>query len=133
MSALAAASREFYDPRKNATDSQPPGDVPERSMCSFRPPGFTPAFAGAARRQSSGASDSYEMSGFTGRRKSLAESSGTAAGFDNLNSFNQIAARDSINHFHPARDLAEDGVTAVQMRLWRMRDEKLAAASILAR
>src|SRR5262249_1879785 len=34
---------------------------------------------------------------------------------------------------HSADDLPEDGVTAVQMWLRRMRDEKLAAAGVLAR
>ena len=45
----------------------------------------------------------------------------------------QISARDAVNDIHPARDLAEDCVTAVQMRLRRMGNEKLAAAGVLAR
>src|SRR5262249_10518510 len=51
----------------------------------------------------------------------------------NLHSQNQVAARDAIDYFHTVDDLPEDGVAAVQMRLWRMRDEELAAAGVLAR
>src|SRR5262249_47997788 len=51
----------------------------------------------------------------------------------NLHPPDHVAARDAIDDCHSADDLPEDGVTAVQMWLRRMRDEKLAAAGVLAR
>src|SRR5215475_5192622 len=51
----------------------------------------------------------------------------------NLHPPDHIAARDAIDDRQSADDLPEDGVAAVQMRLRRMRDEKLAAAGVLAR
>src|SRR5262249_8876524 len=51
----------------------------------------------------------------------------------NLHPPDHVAARDAIDDRHSADDLPEDGVTAVQMWLRRMRDEKLAAAGVLAR
>src|SRR5262245_204487 len=53
--------------------------------------------------------------------------------FDNLHSHDDIVARDAIDDIHSGDDLPEDGVAAVQMRLRRVRDEKLAAAGVLAR
>src|SRR5262245_31222552 len=53
--------------------------------------------------------------------------------FDNLHSHDDIVARDAIDDIHSGDDLPEDGVTAVQMWLRRVRDEKLAAAGVLAR
>src|SRR5262245_29890334 len=52
---------------------------------------------------------------------------------ENIHSPDHVAARDAINDLHSADDPPEDGVAAVQMRLRRVRDEKLAAAGILAR
>src|SRR5215471_12172626 len=51
----------------------------------------------------------------------------------NLYPPDHVAAHDAIDDRHSADDLPEDGVTAVQMWLRRMRDEKLAAAGVLAR
>src|SRR5215475_9334511 len=51
----------------------------------------------------------------------------------NLHPPDHVAARDAIDDRHSADDLPEDGVTAVQMRLRGVRDEKLAAAGVLAR
>src|SRR5262245_16382522 len=51
----------------------------------------------------------------------------------NLHPPDHVAARDAVDDLHSGDDLPEDGVTAVQMRLRRMRDEKLAAAGVLAR
>src|SRR5215510_8754043 len=51
----------------------------------------------------------------------------------NLHSADHVAACDAIDDLQSAVDLPEDGVTAVQMWLRRMRDEKLAAAGVLAR
>src|SRR5215470_15432352 len=51
----------------------------------------------------------------------------------NLHPPDHLAAHDAIDDRHSADDLPEDGVTAVQMWLRRMRDEKLAAAGVLAR
>src|SRR5262245_53334539 len=53
--------------------------------------------------------------------------------FGDLHSKNHIAARDAIDDFHSTRDLPENGVAAIQMRLRRVSDEKLAAAGVLAR
>src|SRR5215475_5493727 len=44
-----------------------------------------------------------------------------------------VSARDAIDDIHSGDDLSEDGIAAVQVRLWRVRDEKLAAAGVLAR
>src|SRR5262249_39610179 len=44
-----------------------------------------------------------------------------------------VAARDVVDDFHSADDLPENGIAAIQMRLRRVRDEKLAAAGVLAR
>src|SRR5262245_43798209 len=52
---------------------------------------------------------------------------------ENIHSPDHVAARDAINDLHSADDPPEDGVAAAQMRLRRVRDEKLAAAGILAR
>src|SRR5262245_32223080 len=51
----------------------------------------------------------------------------------NLHPPDHVAARDAIDGRESADDLPEDGVTAGQMRLGRVRDEKLAAACVLAR
>src|SRR5262245_57939528 len=53
--------------------------------------------------------------------------------FKNLYFSDEIAARDSIDDLHPAQDLPEDSVPAVQMRLRRMSDEELAATGVFAR
>jgi hypothetical protein len=45
---------------------------------------------------------------------------------------NHVVLLDLVHHVHALRDLAEDRMHAVQMGLGRMRDEELAAASILA-
>src|SRR5215813_9909134 len=52
---------------------------------------------------------------------------------ENLHPPDHVAARDAIDDLHSDDDLPEDSVTAVQMRLRRVRDEKLAAAGVLAR
>src|SRR5262245_9389972 len=52
---------------------------------------------------------------------------------NNLHPPDHVAACDAIDDLQSADDLPEDGVTAVQMWLRRMRDEKLAAAGVLAR
>ena len=46
---------------------------------------------------------------------------------------NTISLHDVIECDCPRPELAEDGVPTVQVRLWRMRDEPLAAAGIRAR
>src|SRR5215510_4094901 len=51
----------------------------------------------------------------------------------NLHPPDHVAARDAIDDIHSGDDLPEDGVTAVQMWLRRVRDEKLAPAGVLAR
>src|SRR5215813_12628855 len=52
---------------------------------------------------------------------------------NNLHPPDHVAARDAIDDRQSGDDLPKDGVTAIQMWLRRMRDEKLAAAGVLAR
>src|SRR6266545_3105000 len=51
----------------------------------------------------------------------------------NLHPPDNVAARDAVDDRQSADDLPEDGVTALQMRLRGVCDEKLAAAGVLAR
>lgn len=62
-----------------------------------------------------------------------AEASVVTSLFMDFNPFDGVAARDSVNDFQAFGDLAEHGIPAIQMRLRRMRDEKLAAARVFAR
>src|SRR5437868_150732 len=44
-----------------------------------------------------------------------------------------VAAGDAIHCLHALRDATEDGVAAVEVRLWRVRNEPLRAAGVFAR
>ena len=57
----------------------------------------------------------------------------SASGLSDGYRFNDVAANDGVDHFHSGDDLAKNGVTAVEMRLRRMCDEPLRAASVFSR
>ena len=49
------------------------------------------------------------------------------SGFGDRDGDHFIALTNGIDHIHPVNNFAEDGMFPIQMRLGRMRDEKLAA------
>src|SRR5262245_42756345 len=57
----------------------------------------------------------------------------TLPALKNLHLPDHVAARDAVDYRQSFDDPPEDGVAAVQMRLRGVRDEKLAAAGVLAR
>src|SRR5262245_22772234 len=57
----------------------------------------------------------------------------TLSALKNLHLPDHVAARDAVDDRQSLDDLPKDGVAAVQMRLRGVRDEKLAAAGVLAR